>query len=246
MVPRVRCAPAVVRAIRDIAVVTWARVFTKLPSCISPFCVEEMLRVGPDCSGLDTPLFALRSLGVPHEHVCVETIRANHAPRVLYGDPDSDTPDGDITRRDPARTPPCDLYVCGAPCQPYSRGSLFFFQTALRPRHMARRKKPSSPPRMTLVRVPLDHLRDPAKWGMRKAVPSKTRPKKRSATQLRKSHATRRALPAAHLPLPRAGESFEAYTTRVLVENRVPANSPDANGVLARAAQYYASETRRV
>lgn len=87
------------------------------------------LRVGTDCSGLDTPLFALRALDIECDHVfssdinadCIDMINANHAPCTLYGDPASSTPDGDITKRDPATTPPCDLYVCGFPCQPFSR-----------------------------------------------------------------------------------------------------------------------------
>lgn len=103
------------------------------------------LRVGTDCSGLDAPIWALKFMKVPFEHVfasevdpyCVRTILANDPPAVVYGDPRSDTPDGDITRRDHAAAPPCDLYVCGFPCQPFSvagqllgtddpRGSVFW------------------------------------------------------------------------------------------------------------------------
>lgn len=92
-----------------------------------------MLRIGTDCSGVDTPVLALRALGIPHRHVfssetnpsCVRTILANTPPEILYGNPSSTTPDGDVTTRDQSRTPPCDLYVCGFPCQPFSvSGSL--------------------------------------------------------------------------------------------------------------------------
>jgi site-specific DNA-cytosine methylase len=69
------------------------------------------LRVGTDCSGIDVAVWVLRDMGVDVQHVfssevdatCVRTIRANHQPEVLYGDPASATPDGDITRRDHAR-----------------------------------------------------------------------------------------------------------------------------------------------
>lgn len=92
-----------------------------------------MLRVGTDCSGLDSPIWALKRLGIEHRHVfssevnldCVKTILANHSPEILYGDPNSTTPNGDISGRDMSSTPPCDLYVCGFPCQPFSvSGSL--------------------------------------------------------------------------------------------------------------------------
>lgn len=83
-----------------------------------------MLRLGTDCSGLDAPAFALKQMGVPFEHVfsseidkpCLKTILANHSPNILYGDES----EGDVTKRDVASTPACDLYVCGFPCQPFS------------------------------------------------------------------------------------------------------------------------------
>ena len=103
------------------------------------------LRVGTDCSGIEAPIWALRSLGVPYEHVfsseidrpCARIIKANYAPRILFGDPDGPFPDGDITKRDIRDVPDIDLYVAGFPCQPFSmlgvrkgfedrRGNVFF------------------------------------------------------------------------------------------------------------------------
>lgn len=83
-----------------------------------------MLRVGTDCSGLESPIWALRQLGVDFVHVfssetdenCRRTIQANCSPQVMYGD---------VLRREVRSTPPCDLYVAGFPCQPFSlAGSL--------------------------------------------------------------------------------------------------------------------------
>ena len=42
-------------------------------------------------------------------------ILQNHPPKHVFDD---------ITIRDPATTPPCDLYGAGFPCQPFSRAGL--------------------------------------------------------------------------------------------------------------------------
>jgi DNA (cytosine-5)-methyltransferase 1 len=74
-------------------------------------------RVGTDCSGIDSPVQALKQLEVPFEHVfacdidsyCRQQIMANHPPQVMYGD---------LLGR--TNTPYVDLYVCGFPCQSFS------------------------------------------------------------------------------------------------------------------------------
>lgn len=83
-----------------------------------------MIRVGTDCSGTDAPLQALKNLKLPHSHVfstdtdplCGQTIAANFSPLEL-----TIGPEADITRRDAASVAPVDLYVCGFPCQPFSK-----------------------------------------------------------------------------------------------------------------------------
>ena len=82
------------------------------------------LRVGTDCSGIDAPIQALINLKVPFVHVfstdtdvlCGETIRANFCPQSLVVGPHAD-----ITTRDVGLMESVDLYVCGFPCQPFSK-----------------------------------------------------------------------------------------------------------------------------
>jgi DNA (cytosine-5)-methyltransferase 1 len=89
---------------------------------------QDKLRVGTDCSGIEAPIQALRQLGIPFKHVfsseidkyCIQSIKANYHPEILFGDPDGPYPEGDITKRDISLVPDIDLYVCGFPCQPFS------------------------------------------------------------------------------------------------------------------------------
>jgi len=92
------------------------------------FLEDEELRVGTDCSGIEAPIQALQQLGIPHRHVwssdidkyCIQSIKANYEPEILFGDPDGPYPDGDITKRDVSLLPDIDLYIAGFPCQPFS------------------------------------------------------------------------------------------------------------------------------
>jgi DNA (cytosine-5)-methyltransferase 1 len=95
-----------------------------------------MLKVGTDCSGLDTPLIALDNLNIPYTHIfsceidkyARKSLMANHNPIHLYTD---------ITQRDNTNLPYVDLYIAGFPCQSFSsagqrkgfndeRGQIFF------------------------------------------------------------------------------------------------------------------------
>lgn len=86
------------------------------------------LRIGTDCSGIEAPIQALEQLGIPFVHqwssdidkYCIQSIKANYKPKILFGDPEGPYTDGDIRNRDHSTLPNIDLYVCGFPCQPFS------------------------------------------------------------------------------------------------------------------------------
>lgn len=78
------------------------------------------MRVGTDCSGIETPLMALEGLAeFDHvfssevDDVTRETLLANRAPRHMYSD---------IRKR--SMPPRVDLYICGFPCQSFSSAGL--------------------------------------------------------------------------------------------------------------------------
>ncbi len=87
-----------------------------------------MLRVGTDCSGIEAPIQALLQLKIPFKHCfssdidkyAIQSIKANYNPEIIFGDPDGEYKEGDITKRNIKDIPDIDLYVCGFPCQTFS------------------------------------------------------------------------------------------------------------------------------
>ena len=80
-----------------------------------------VIKVGSDCSGLESVLTALDQLGLGRrvraefvcdkDPLCRKVLRSVHEPRVVYDD---------VTKRDVKDMPQVDLYTAGFPCQPWS------------------------------------------------------------------------------------------------------------------------------
>jgi DNA (cytosine-5)-methyltransferase 1 len=119
--------------------------------------MSRILKVGTDCSGIESPIQALINTGVDFHHVfssdidkfVIKSIKANYTPDIIFGDKSGPFPEGDITKRDINDVPDIDLYVCGFPCQSFSqagdrkgfndeRGNVFFSCV-----DVIRNKKPS-------------------------------------------------------------------------------------------------------
>lgn len=80
---------------------------------------QRPVKVGTDCSGWESILLGLQTLGVAYEHLFCsdinprvrEVIAHNHTPAAIYSD---------CTRRSVSSMPTVDLYHAGFPCQPFS------------------------------------------------------------------------------------------------------------------------------
>ena len=80
-----------------------------------------VIKVGSDCSGLDSVLTAFYQLGLRQrvraefvcdkDPVCRKILQSVHQPCVVYDD---------VTKRDVKDMPQVDLYTAGFPCQPWS------------------------------------------------------------------------------------------------------------------------------
>ena len=86
----------------------------------SAAAAPKPIRVGTDCSGMESPIQALEGMKMPFDHVFAcdkdsdskATIQANWKPAKFYDD---------IATRDNKMSPEVDLYTAGFPCQSFSR-----------------------------------------------------------------------------------------------------------------------------
>ena len=95
-----------------------------------------MLKIGTDFSGIGAPEQALKKLGIEYKSVFACDID-KYAKQSFLANYNTENWYDDITKRDHTKTPYCDLYVAGFPCQAFSvagkrkgfndtRGTLFF------------------------------------------------------------------------------------------------------------------------
>tara|TARA_R100001594_G_scaffold581_3_gene2227 strand:+ start:1665 stop:2618 length:954 start_codon:yes stop_codon:yes gene_type:complete len=95
-----------------------------------------MLTIGTDFSGIGAPEQALKKLGIKYKSVFACDID-KYAKQSFLANYNTENWYDDITKRDHTKTPYCDLYVAGFPCQAFSvagkrkgfndpRGTLFY------------------------------------------------------------------------------------------------------------------------
>ena len=108
------------------------------------------VRLGTDCSGAEAPVWSLRALQQPFQHVFScdtnpqvrKFIASNSPPTIIFDD---------MLSRDLDAVPDVDVYVCGFPCTPYS---------LLRSHRTKLFKEPAAKPYFAILKL-LRHRRPP-------------------------------------------------------------------------------------
>jgi len=90
-----------------------------------PAALTRPLKIGTDCSGMETPVMALKKLKVPYEHCFSCDIDKHVKTQILENFPPKKWFDDLMTRDNEATsTPAVDIYLAGFPCQPFSAAGL--------------------------------------------------------------------------------------------------------------------------
>jgi len=87
--------------------------------------LSRPVRIGTDCSVMETPVMALKKLKVPYDHMFSCDIDKHVKAQILENFPSAEWYD-DLMLRDNSlsATPSVDIYVAGFPCQPFSAAGL--------------------------------------------------------------------------------------------------------------------------
>jgi len=90
-----------------------------------PGALSRPLKIGTDCSGMETPVMGLLKLKVPFEHMFSCDIDRHVKTQILQNFPPKIWYDDLMTRDNTAATTPAvDIYVAGFPCQSFSSAGL--------------------------------------------------------------------------------------------------------------------------
>eukprot|EP00931_Biecheleriopsis_adriatica_P081455 TRINITY_DN5477_c0_g1_i4.p1 TRINITY_DN5477_c0_g1~~TRINITY_DN5477_c0_g1_i4.p1 ORF type:complete len:404 (+),score=79.58 TRINITY_DN5477_c0_g1_i4:86-1213(+) len=87
--------------------------------------LSRPVRIGTDCSGMETPVMALKKLKVPYDHMFSCDIDKHVKAQIQKNFPPVKWFDDLMTRdNSSSATPSVDIYVAGFPCQPFSAAGL--------------------------------------------------------------------------------------------------------------------------
>ena len=94
---------------------------TTRPAAAMPSALSRPVKIGTDCSGMETPVMALQKLNVAYEHMFSCDIDRHVKTQIMQNFPPKIWFDDLMTRDNSASsTPVVDIYVAGFPCQPFS------------------------------------------------------------------------------------------------------------------------------
>ena len=87
---------------------------------VPPSAAGAIIRVGTDFSGIETPLQALKGLGVPFRHMFAAESQPHLRKFIRKLFPVEGRVYKDVGKREVTTVPEVDVYVAGPPCQPWS------------------------------------------------------------------------------------------------------------------------------
>ena len=81
---------------------------------------QGKVRVGTDCSGAESPVWALKSMGIPHEHVFSCDWKEHVREFIKATCPPTGKIFTDMLKRCMDDIPAHEVYIAGFPCTPFS------------------------------------------------------------------------------------------------------------------------------
>ena len=81
---------------------------------------QTKVKIGTDCSGAEAPIWAMKQMQYPHEHVFSCDWQSSVRTFIRATCPPTGPIFEDMLTRDHTKLPHMDVYVCGFPCTPFS------------------------------------------------------------------------------------------------------------------------------